>query len=81
MNLNTWGPATVLLVLVSVIAVGVGGVVVITNPDTLSFGQYLDDLWKVALALAGLAGARAHALHAQTLRVPPQPDKGDPGHA
>lgn len=81
LNFNTWGPATVLIVLVSVIVVGVGGAVVILQPETLTFRQYLDDLQKLAFAIAGLGGARAIMAHAQakTLTVPPQPDQGDAG--
>lgn len=83
MSFTTWGPATVLLVLVAVIVVAVGGVVTITHPETLSFSDYLDDLKQLGFAIAGLGGARALFAHAQakTLDVPPQPDEGDAGHA
>jgi hypothetical protein len=63
-NFNTWGPATVLMVLIAVIVVGVGGAVTIVHPETLTFKQYLDDLKQVALAVAGLGGARAIHQHA-----------------
>lgn len=77
---NSWGPATVLLVVVAVIVVAVGGAVTILHPETLSFKAYLDDLKQLALAIAGLGGARAVFAHAQpTLSVPPEPDKGDAG--
>jgi hypothetical protein len=57
-KLNDWGPMTVLMIVVAVIAMGIGGAVVVVNPDTLTFQQYLDDLKTFALAVAGLAGAR-----------------------
>lgn len=57
-KLDEWGPMTVLMITVAVIAMGVGGAVVIVNPDTLTFQQYLDDLKTFAIAAAGLAGAR-----------------------
>lgn len=57
-KLDDWGPMTVLMIVTAVIAMGVGGAVVIVNPDTLTFEQYLDNLKTFALAVAGLAGAR-----------------------
>lgn len=58
MDLSKWGPMTVALVVIVVIAVGAGGGVVITHPETLTFQQYLDDLKAFALAVAGLGVAR-----------------------
>lgn len=57
-KLDEWGPMTVLMIVVVAVVLGVGGAVVITAPDTLSFEQYLDQLKTFALAIAGLAGAR-----------------------
>lgn len=57
-KLNDWGPMTVLMIVAAVIAMGIGGAVVVVNPDTLTFEQYLDNLKTFALAIAGLAGAR-----------------------
>ena len=57
-KLASWGPATVLIVLLAVIIVGVGGAVVITDPDTYSFKQYLDDLKAFAVAIGALAIGR-----------------------
>lgn len=58
MDFRSWGPATVLLVVLAMIVVAVGGVIAIVNPDTLSFAQYLNDLKTFALAVAGLGLAR-----------------------
>ena len=57
-KLGEWGPMTVLMILVVTVAMGVGGAVVIVNPETLAFSEYLDNLKTFALAIAGLAGAR-----------------------
>lgn len=57
-KLHEWGPMTVLMIIAAIIAMGVGGAVVLLNPETLTFRQYLDDLKTFALAIAGLAGAR-----------------------
>lgn len=59
LDVNTWGPMTVLMVGIALILVAVGGVVVIIDSDTLSFQEYIDVLWKLALAVAGLGAARA----------------------
>lgn len=55
---NTWGPTTVLIVAVVLIAVVAGGVVCIVQSQTLSFPQYLDDLKAFAIATAGLSVGR-----------------------
>jgi hypothetical protein len=55
---NTWGPTTVLIVAVVLIAVVAGGVVCIAQPDTLSFPQYLDDLKAFAIATGVLSVGR-----------------------
>lgn len=68
-DLTTWGPATVLIVVIAVIAVAVGGVVVILQPDTLNFQTYLEDLQRFAIAIAGLGLARAVHLGAQSVAV------------
>lgn len=57
-NLTTWGPATVLIVVAALIILAIGGIVVIVHPETLSFADYLDKVWKFALAVAGLGAAR-----------------------
>jgi hypothetical protein len=66
-NFNTWGPATVLVVVIAVIAVAIGGVVTIVNPDALSFQSYLEDLQRFAAAVAGLGLARAVHLGAASV--------------
>lgn len=66
-DLNTWGPATVLVVVIAVIAVLIGGIVVILQPDTLNFQTYLEDLQRFAVAIAGLGLARAVHLGAQSV--------------
>src|SRR5436190_10945300 len=58
-DLTKWGPATVMIVAIVLIAAGGGLAVVIINPDTLTFQQYLDDLKAFAFAVAGFAGAKA----------------------
>lgn len=68
-DLSTWGPATVLIVAIAVIAVAVGGVVTVVNPDTLSFQTYLEDLQRFAVAIAGLGLARAVHLGAQSVAI------------
>lgn len=57
-KLDEWGPVTVLMILVAVIAVVAGGVVVVVHPESLSFDAYLDDLKAFAVALAGLGVGR-----------------------
>lgn len=66
LDLTKWGPATVLVVAVCLIAVAAGAVVTIVNPGELPFSDYLDALWKFALAAAGLGAARAHAIKKTT---------------
>lgn len=76
-NLSTWGPMTVLLVIVVAIVLGIGGVVVVVHPETLTFRQYLDDLKTFALAVAALGGAKALKngliFHGQGHPIPPEP--------
>lgn len=43
-DLSKWGPATVLVVAISLIFAVGGLVVVIVQPATLNFAQYLEDL-------------------------------------
>ncbi len=57
-KLNEWGPMTVLMILLVVIVAGVGGAVVIINPDALSFEDYLEQIKTLALAVAGLGVGR-----------------------
>lgn len=57
-KLNEWGPMTVLTILVALVVVGVGGAVVILQPETLSFNAYLEYLQKFAYAIAGVAAGR-----------------------
>lgn len=64
-SFDSWGPATILIVVVTVLAVLAGAVVVIVNPDTLSFQTYLEDLQRFLGAVAGLGLARAVHLGAQ----------------
>jgi hypothetical protein len=55
-------PMTWLMIGLCTIAAVVGGAVVIWgDPGTLSFAEYLDTLWKFALAAAGVAVARGVA--------------------
>lgn len=54
---KSWMLAT--MCVIAVVIVAVGGVTTIVNPDTLTFEQYLDTLWKLAIAVAGFGGARA----------------------
>lgn len=71
-KLDEWGPVTVLIVLVAVIAVVAGGVVVVVHPETLAFDEYLDDLKSLAVALAGLGvgrGILGAGQHVATARV------------
>lgn len=82
-KLNEWGPVTVLMILVAVVAMGIGGAVVVLHPETLSFGEYLDNLKTFALALAGLGlgrgilGAGQHiataSVQAASLATPSEP--------
>lgn len=58
-DLGTWGPATVLIVVVAALAALIGGLVVLINPDTLNFQTYLEDMQRFLIAVAGLALARA----------------------
>lgn len=57
-KLNEWGPMTVLMILLVVIVAGVGGAVVIVNPEALSFEDYLEQIKTLALAVAGLGVGR-----------------------
>lgn len=53
MNDSSWGPATVLVVVLTTLVVLIGGVVCVFNPDELSFSEYTERLaW-----LAGAVGA------------------------
>lgn len=61
-DFSNWGPVTVVLVALTVIAGVCGAVVVITHPETLTFEQLLNDLEKFALAL-GLLGV-GRGIHA-----------------
>lgn len=66
-NLTKWGPITVFLLAIALLVVLVGGIVVITHPETLTFNQYLDQLTKALIALAGLAVGRGIHLGATSL--------------
>lgn len=57
-KLDDWGPMTILMVIAATIVLGVGGAVVILNPDTYSFKAYLDDIKVFALAIAGTSIGR-----------------------
>lgn len=54
---NTWGPATVLIVVLVIIGAIVGGVAVFLTGFTVQ--DFLDWVWKAILGIAGLGGARA----------------------
>ncbi|MGI9099638.1 MAG: hypothetical protein ACR2H2_14305 [Solirubrobacteraceae bacterium] len=58
LKLDEWGPMTVLMIVAAVIVLGVGGGVVLLNPDTYTFRAYLDDVKGFALAIAGLGLGR-----------------------
>jgi hypothetical protein len=58
LNNLKWGPATVLIVAVVLSFVIGGMVVVIVDPSTLTFQDYLSYLWKFLLSVAGLATGR-----------------------
>lgn len=57
-DLTSWGPVTVLLVAIAAIVALAGAAVCVIHPDTLTFQQFLDILWKFAIALAGLGIGR-----------------------
>ena len=65
MDFSKWGPATVLVVAIAVIIVLVGGVVCITNPDTLSFDAYLKALIGAIVGTGLLGIGRGHAAASQ----------------
>src|SRR5687768_14866325 len=50
---------TIAMAIIVVIAAAVGGVVTIVRPETLNFQEYLDNLVKLAFAVAGLGAGRA----------------------
>lgn len=58
-DLTKWGPLTVIIVALSLLAFIGGLVVVIVAPETLNFGDYLSKMEGFILALAGLAGGHA----------------------
>jgi hypothetical protein len=58
LDLKSWGPVTVLLVAVTVVASIAGAAVVVIHPETLSFQQLLNDLEEFAKALGILAVGR-----------------------
>lgn len=63
---ENWGPVTVLLIAIVVIATIIGGVVVIVQPETLNFSEYLSKLQAFVLALAGLGIGRGVMIGAQS---------------
>lgn len=54
---NTWGPATVLVVVLVIIGAIAGAVAVFTTGFMVT--DFLDWIWKAILGVAGLGGARA----------------------
>lgn len=58
-DLRTWGPMTVLMVAVALIVVLAGAITVVTGSYDDDFARWVDDLKTLALAIAGLGGARA----------------------
>lgn len=55
-TLNTWGPMTVLVILLALVVVGVGGYAVIA--DDLDFQAFLDALSKAAVGAGALGIGR-----------------------
>jgi hypothetical protein len=54
-QVKTWGPATILIVVLVVAVAVIGGVVVVVDPQTLSFPEYLSKLQVFAIGI-GLLG-------------------------
>lgn len=86
---DDWGPATVLIVLIVVVVAVVGGVQLITDGQlSAGFDEYASKMTGLALAAAGLGGARAihggakaladaHAVHGGGTPSDPGLDFGD----
>jgi hypothetical protein len=86
---DDWGPATVLIVLIVVVVAVVGGVQLITDGQlSPGFEDYANKMIGLALAAAGLGGARAihggakaladaHAVHGSGTPSDPGLDFGD----
>jgi hypothetical protein len=74
-DFSTWGPITVLVVLLTGLTALGGLLVVILHPDTLTFEQYLDDLSKFVVG-AGLLGI-GRGVHAAARASSLTGDAGD----
>jgi hypothetical protein len=57
-KLDEWGPATACVLIIVAVAGLVGGAVVIIQPATLSFQEYLNEMKVFALAVGGLGIGR-----------------------
>lgn len=57
-KLDEWGPITVLILIAATIVLGGGIVVVIVNPETLTFQQYLDSVSKLVIGGGALGVGR-----------------------
>lgn len=57
-DLRSWGPMTVLMVIAAAIILGAGAIAVVTGNYDGDFAQWLDDLTKFALALGALGVGR-----------------------
>ena len=76
--LNSDSPVmTYAMVLIVVIVAVVGGIAVLTDNYDDDFNRYIDDLTKLALAVAGLGFARGVKGAADTLAKRPQTVKAD----
>lgn len=65
---------TILTLVVAVIAVVVGGVVTITNPQSLSFHQYIQDIAFMAGAIGLGSGVGRGITDAQRMKADDEPD-------
>jgi hypothetical protein len=66
-DLSSWGPVTVLLVVITAVAALAGAVICIVHPDTLTFEALLNDLEKFAIGLGLLGVGRGVAAHGRAL--------------
>jgi hypothetical protein len=62
MNLDTAPAATVMVAIVVVLVAGVGGVITIIEPKTLSFKEYVDALEKLIVGIGILGVGRGLAV-------------------
>jgi hypothetical protein len=71
MNLDTANAATIMVGIVLVVVAGVGGIVTVVEPDTLSFKDYVDALEKLVVGIGILGVGRGLASAGR-----PQSDSG-----